>query len=908
MQLRDLLVVALVVATAGIAAPLSAQGINGRSDRLVAEAERRSAEIRIDGRLDDADWERATPVRGFITTEPVEGLPASEDTEVRVLFDEKAIYIGARMYDSEPETVFRQLTRRDDLGRAADYFEVSLDSNLDRRTAYTFRVSAANVQEDRYRYDDTRSDGSWDAVWTSAVHHDSLGWTAELRIPLSQLRYTPTDHVQVWGANFARRRNHSNEKSFWSLESQRQHGGVSLHGNLGGIVLPRAPRALEIRPYTLARLHTADAAPDNPFFDGRSQGVSAGGDLRYGLGSTFVLDLTLNPDFGQVEVDPAVINLSAYEVFFPERRPFFSRDDRVFDFGLSGSSNRLFYSRRVGRAPQGLTPAGATFVDRPGETTILGAAKVTGRTAGGLTLGALAARTAAERGRAYFSEDDLFVGFAAEPASNYGVLRAQQDLRGGASQVGAILTAMNRDLPADGSLDWLVSEAYSTGVNFEHNWADRTWALWGFLAGSHIRGSTRALTRVQRSPNHFYQRPDAHYLSVDSAATSLTGAEWRLQFERRSGRHWTGALWAAQRTPGFEVDDAGFGRASERLDGGARITYQEINPQGIFLNYRLSAFTFHNWRHEALDDPFSWSHWWDRAHKAGQFGLSSNVTFLNNWGLNLSGSYKPEYLSDSATRGGPLMIDPARVGFEVRLNTDRRAALTLSPSADFNTSRWGGRSLATGLSLSWRPTSGSEVELQPTYEWQRDPAQYVAQTGPVGYQPTFGARYLFADLERRTLALPMRLNLVFSPTLTLQLFAQPLLSAGDFPAYKQLARAESFEFDRFEEGAGAVGTAGVSCVGGRTCVVAGRRYLDFTGDGRPDLSFADRDFNVRSLRGNSVLRWEYRPGSTLFVVWQQSRLSEENLGLFALGRDAEALLHARPENTVIVKVNYWLGL
>lgn len=884
--------------------PANAQGRG--SEFPTATATQRTTEIRIDGRLDEQEWAAATRISGFTAGEPVEGVPPEHQTEVFLLYDESAIYIGARMYDSEPNTIYQQLTRRDELENA-DYFEVSLDSNLDRRTAYTFRISAAGVQEDLLRFDDTRSDRGWDAVWQSAASIDGEGWTAELRIPLSQLRYTPGAGAQSWGANFSRYRNRNAERSYWALESRIQHGGVSVFGELAGILLPRSTRAVEIRPYALARRHTAPASPGDPFNTGREHASEIGTDLRYGLGATFVLDLAINPDFGQAEVDPTVINLTAYETFFPERRPFFSRDDRLFDFGLSGGSNKLFYSRRIGRAPQGGPPANADFVDMPGETTILGAAKITGRTASGMTLGVLTAVTDAEHGRAHFSEDSETIRFASEPASVYGVLRAQQDMREGASHVGGIFSALHRYLPSDRSLDWLTSNAFNVGVDFEHNWLNRTWALWGFFAGSLIEGSPRSITRYQRSPNHYFQRPDAHYLHLDSTATSMAGAEWRLQFERRSGRHWTGAIWAAQRTAGFEVDDIGYGRASERLDGGARIAYQQITPGRFLRDYRFSASTFHNWRHEALDRPFSWTQWWDRAHKSGRFGLNGNATLLNYWGFDSGLGYSPEFLSDSATRGGPLMLSPASWNWDFGLNSDRRRPLSFSSTISLSGDSEGGTGMSVRGRFNWRPTSATEIGFEPEYSVERDLAQYVATTNDSDYLPTFGPRYLFAELDRRTLALPLRLNLVFSPTLTLQFFAQPLLSSGDYLRYKQLLEAEGFDFDHFEEGRAVEAEGAIRCMDGRTCTHEGRRHLDFHGDGTPLYSFADRDFNIRSLRGNAVLRWEYRPGSTLYAVWQQSRLDEENLGRFHLRSDIGALVDVQPQNTFILKFNYWIG-
>ena len=871
-------------------------------------AAQRDGEIRIDGRLDETSWAATAPANLVVQGEPVEGAPVEEPTEVRVLFDDQALYIGAIMHDREPQRIGDQLVRRDEGGQY-DYFELSLDPNNDRRTGYRFRVSAAGVQRDVYMYDDVREDDAWDGVWESAVHRDSTGWSAELRIPLSQLRYDDADTVQSWGVNFSRRRLVSNERSYFALESRVSHGKVSVFGRLKGLLLARGARRIELRPYALTNARTAPSAVGDPFFDGSEMGTRAGIDLRYGLGAAYTLDVSINPDFGQVEVDPAVVNLSAFETFFREKRPFFVEDAQVFDFTLSGRTNRLFYSRRVGGKPHGSAPSGSDFREIPTQTTILGAAKLTGRTPGGLSVGALAALTGRENGLAY----DSSIGrtqFTVEPRSQYGAVRLQQDFQEGGSQVGVIVTAMNRALPSDSSFDFLTSNAYSAGIDFEHNWGgprSRNWALWGYVAGTLIKGSPTALLRVQRASNHYFQRPHATRVSVDSAATSMSGVDWRLQFERRSAKHWTGSVWIAEVTSGFEVNDLGFSQSGERLDGGARLGYRAITPGKLFQSYRFSLSTFHNFRHEALDDVFSWSSW-QRAHKTGAFATSANFQFLNYWGLNLSGFYSPQSQSDVATRGGPLMLDPATASFTIRGNTDRRRTLTLQPTVTYMKRLKGGYRWRTQLGVSLRPTPSWEIELGPSYGAELEPAQYVTTTEDVGYAPTFGRRYLFADLERRSFSVVTRVNVAFTPKLTLQLYAQPLLSTGDYLTYKQLQQAESFDFDVFEEGESVVGEEQVSCTGGRTCVSEGRRYVDLDADGATDLSFSDKDFNLRSLRMNIVLRWEYRPGSTVFLVWQQSRSSRENSGSFDFGRDLSSLWEADPENLFILKFTYWLGL
>lgn len=905
-MLRILAGVALLSAQPAAALAQEAATPPGSRELPVLQVHRRASPIRIDGRLDEGAWTAAPAATSFVQGEPIEGAPAQHRTEVRVLYDEQALYVGARMYDDSPDAIARQLVRRDEMGQF-DFFELSLDPDLDLRTGYVFRISAAGVQGDAYLFDDNRDDGSWDAVWESAVEVDEQGWTAELRIPLSQIRYLPSPNPQEWGVNFTRRRVASNERSYFSLESRQRHGRVSVFGRLSGLELAHGVSRLELRPYVLARGRAGPVEDGNPFQQPRDANASAGLDARYGIGANFTLDATVNPDFGQVEVDPAVINLSAFETFYPERRPFFVEDARIFDFGLSGMQNSLFYSRRIGRRPQRSSLSGASYVDVAEQTSILGAMKLTGRTASGLSMGFLGALTGREEGQAWFASGDSLTSFIAEPQSEFAVFGAQQELRGGATVVGGMLSMMHRNLPGDRSLDFLPSRAAYTGVNFEHTWSQRAWAFWGFLAGSHTAGSEEAMIRLQRGPNHYRQRPDAWRLGVDSSATSLTGAEWRLQLERRSGRHWTGAVWAAQRTPGFEVNDVGYVQGSERLDGGVRASYQEIAPGRVLRSYRLTAFTFHNWRHEALREPSSWSAWGD-AHKAGLVATNADLTFLNYWGLNTGLSFGPGVRSEVPTRGGPLMLVPARVTYSLRGNTDRRARLTVSPSAQFmrSTDAW---SSSLELEVGYRPSPQVHIEVAPSLERERDPRQYVATANDPSFTPTFGQRFIFADVDRTTFSLGTRLNVTLTPHLTLQLFAQPLLSAGEFVTYKQFSQAGSDQFVPFEEGTAVTDGTSAGCVGGRTCRAGDTRFVDFQGDGVSDISFRERDFRVRSLRGNSVLRWEYRPGSTLYLVWQQARYFEDRAASdFGLRQEFGRLLGQQPDNVLILKMNYWLSL
>ncbi len=865
--------------------------------------------MRIDGRLDEEAWRRAPVADRFVQGDPVEGAAPARRTEVRVLHDDEALYVGARMHD-DPGAVADRLVRRDEDGQY-DYFELLLDPNLDRQTGYLFRVAASGVQRDAYLFRDSRTDVDWDAVWRSAVHHDEGGWSVEMRIPFSQIRHESREEAQTWGVNFRRRRLASASTSFFSLVSRTVEGRVSQAGRLTGLVLADAGRRLEVEPFVAGELFRAPAAAGDPFFDGSDLRARAGIDVRWGVGSNFSLDATVNPDFGQVEVDPAVVNLSAFETFFPEKRPFFVQDARVLDFDLGGRNARLFFSRRIGKSPERTRLPGAAFSEAPDRTTILGAAKFTGRTDGGLSVGVLGAATPEETGRAFFEGPGRTETFVAEPAARYGVARVQQDFRDGASRVGAILTATRRDLPEDGSLDALPSEAFTGGIDFEHAWGGenrRRWSLSGYVAGSHVRGSPEAMVEIQTNPQHYHQRPDADHLAVDSAATSLTGINWNLVFARQSGEHWTWNAYLEHVGRDLAVNDLGFYDQGPQLDFTGGLTYREIEPGPLFRSWSLGLFTFHEFRtdiYERLTSPAEWP----RSYKNGSVSLNADAELHNNWTADLSLDFGPKSLSDTETRGGPLMTEPASVGVEAGLRTDPRRTVSLGPSVAW-TDRLdaAGGDLELGMDVVVRPNPGLELSVRPAVELRDDPSQFVASTDAVPYEPTFGTRYLFADLDRTEVSLETRLSAAFTPDLSLQLFVQPLISAGDFVRYKQLARPASFEFRTFEEGTAVDAGAGVGCSGGSTCVRDGERFVDLDGDGAADVSFPVRDFNLRSLRGNAVVRWEYRPGSTLFLVWQQDRRAETARGDFELGRDLDGLFGAGAENTFIVKVSHFLDL
>jgi len=859
----------------------------------------------IDGRLDEADWASAPACLGFVQVEPMEGGIPSNDTEVRVLFDHDALYVGARLLDQTPERIARGLTRRDEeYAGQYDYFEVILDPDLDGRTGYSFQVSAANQQLDQYLHGDTNRDLAWDAVWESSVQIDEAGWTVEIRIPFSQLRYDAADGGQSWGINFLRRRVATDEVSAFALESRLASGRVSQAGLLHGLSVSGAVGRTEIRPYVLGQAQSSPVEEGNPFSRPREHGVRMGADVRIGMGSSFTLDATINPDFGQVEADPAVINLTTVETFLEERRPFFVKDARIFDFALAGPPNhRAFYSRRIGRAPHRSTLPGADFSSAPEVSRILAAAKVTGRTSGGFSLGALTALTGESTGEAYFAAEDRVQPFIGDPQTWFGVLRGRQEFREGQSTLGAILTAVNRSIPAQGDLHVLPSDALVGGVDFEHWWGGREWVVFGFLAGTHVRGDSTAMLRIQQSPGHFLQRPDLEWATFDPSATSLSGMEWQAEVNRRRGRL-QGNLRLRQVLPGVEANDLGFTNISERLGGVVQLFYREVRPSRWYRDFQVNFFSSRSLSHELLAAPLSLERMrW--AEMQWETRLGGNITLPNSWKVNSQVNYFRDALSRSEARGGPRMLDPAFGQWSLELTTDERRPVVLAPRLRIGRGAQDSqRELELGLTTRLHVSPRLEVQVAPSFLSSTTGAQYVTATRAVPYDPTFGTRYIFAELERRDLGLEGRVNWILTPRVSLQLYTQPLVSSGDFVTFRQLLRAESYDFQDFQDGTFVEGMESPRCSVGTTCVDAtGLRWIDFDGNGFADHSFPDPGFSIRSFRTTGLVRWEYRPGSTLYLVWQRrqfERLREPGLDV---RRDARALISLPPHDVFIVKAD-----
>ncbi|MEZ4588239.1 MAG: DUF5916 domain-containing protein [Gemmatimonadales bacterium] len=867
-----------------LASPLAAQGANEHRrtpGAAVATAVRAlPAAPKVDGKLDDPVWQTAPRFGGFTQRDPHEGQAGTETTEFQVVYSNDALYIGVRAADSRPEQIAALLSRRDDWS-PSDEITVMIDSYYDRRTGFSFTVNAAGVKRDVYLFNDNNEDSRWDAVWDAQVAIDSAGWTAEFRIPFGQLRFSRSPS-NTFGFNVSRRITRLNETQQWRLVPKDASGWVSLFGDLTNLAGIEPPRRVEVQPYVAASNFSSPAVAGDPFHTGVDRSASLGGDFKVGVTSGLTLTATINPDFGQVEADPAVVNLSAFESFFAERRPFFTEGLDIFRFRLAegdgdGANEELFYTRRIGRAPQGEADPRGGYAESIAQTTILGAAKLSGKTRSGWTIGALGAVTQAERARVV---DDAGLPHhdPVEPGTGYGVFRLARELRGGQTVIGVFGTTVQRSLSPE--LDWLHSSAYTGGINWSHRFADNTYQLSGRVVGSRVDGSPEAIARTQQSSTHYYQRPDAEHLDYDPTRTSLSGYTVALNGGRTAG-NWRFSVGGEARSPGFEVNDLGFQRESDRLNQFIWINRRWLTPGSVFRRFNLN-----------LNQWAGWTYGGERRYFGANF--NANFTTLNYWGGWFGLNRNVEGLSTTALRGGPSIRTPGNVNGWFGFSTDDRRAVSADVFGNFNVRDEGaGHNAGVGFGLAWRPSSNVELRLGPNFNYNRDAWQYL-DTPTVEGEPV----YLFGELTQRTASMTLRSNVTFSPSLSLQVYAQPFVSSGSYQGFKQVTapRADRFadRFDPFGEAA----TRGAD----------GEVTIDVDRDGATDLTLENPDFTVLSLRSNVVLRWEYLLGSTLFLVWQHGRSDYLADGRFRFGERVGDIFRSPSSNVLLVKLNYWLSL
>ena len=861
-----------------------------------AAAFRLSGSIQLDGRLDDAAWATATVISDLTQRLPTEGAPASQRTEVRVLYDDEAIYVAARMFDDQPDKIVGYLARRD-AETGADYILIQFDPYHNHNGDASFMLNPSGA-----RWDGGNGDISWDPVWQGRTQVDSLGWTAEMRIPFSQLRFRPGSS-EPWGFQVERFINRLNETDVFAFWRRTEDGGPARWGHIEGIASPsKVPGRLELLPYavTQAQLHDEIDSGD-PFASKREGLVRVGTDLKYQISSTLTLSATINPDFGQAEVDPAVVNLSAFETFFDEKREFFIEGRDKFRFGSlwcftcsNTSSLSMLFTRRIGRPPQasGLAFAGGDYADVPDATTILGAAKLTGRTSGGWNIGVLNAVTAREKADVRLGANSLEQ--EVEPATNYFVSRLSRDLNNGNLRIGGIATSVVRNFDDALLRDRLNSHSEGLGLDAEYWWANRNYHILAQTAFTNIGGDPDAILRAQQSSARYFQRPDRGNGSnglfsdkYDPSATSMRGYGGYFRIAKEGGNlRWESSLNV--RSPGFENNDIAALSRADYIWMHGNLNRRWTKP-GSF--YRSAGVTLGGQQQYNYDGDLT----------SRQAHMVAWIELPNYWEIGSWSSVRPSVLDDRQTRGGPVVATSGQKLVEAWINSNRNKRVYFNINHNNYLADDGGHTVGYSTSLTWQPVSNVAITVGPNYQHSRTESQFITSADDATSQLFFGRRYIFSDLESKTLSMDTRVNVTFSPTMSLQLFAQPFISSNDFSEWKQYARPRAVTKQVFGTDVGSV-TEQLNANGRRI-------VIDPDANGPANtIDFADPDFTFRSLRGNAVFRWEYIPGSTLFLVWTQDRASQIEHGSLDFGRDRGALFDSPANHVLLLKVNYWLPM
>jgi hypothetical protein len=869
-MLRLVLFALAVTPTLAVAQTLTSTGAPAtnvtppvRAESRIASAVRATTTPVLDGRVDENICAQGQKIDQFLEYEPIEGAETRFKTEVCVAYDDKYFYVLARMFDPAPDSIVSLLSRRD-VRTQSEQLKLVIDSYNDKRTAYQFAVNPAGVKRDFYVYNDNVEDASWDAVWDVATAIDSLGWVAEFRIPFSQLRFA-SKPSHTFGLMIVRDVARTNARISWPLYYRSKQGYVSQSGEIGGITNVPSPRRLEVVPYVVAKSVTNEArdADGRTIYSHPTLG-NYGADIKYGLSSNLTVDATLNPDFGQVEADPATLNLTAFETFREERRPFFLEGTGIFSFrvfcdDIDTGCRGLFYSRRIGRAP---TLGGNT--GDPTGTTIIGAAKVTGRLGGGLSVGLLEAVTQQEIGS---------LGTTIEPQTNYAVARLRQDLNNGSSDIGLMATAVNRELD-DPTRPVLPREAYAVGIDGRHRFWKNNYEVAAMASGSVVRGDAAAIARIQRNGVHFYQRPDDD-VRYDPTLEKLVGDGQRVSMSKFGGGLTRFQSVLQRYSPGYELNDLGWLQRADEITFRNWFAFQFNNPN----KYWRRAFYNFNWHRYWTADRLPMNEW---------VNTNWHVQLPNQWWVHWGGSlndFAGKRYDDRLARGGPAVRRSRSWNTFTGFEGDSRWSVT--PFLFGGTWRNDeGRSKGWWLepSFNYRISTRFSGSMFFYYEWQNEDNQPFKNFGAAGSDTT---HHTFAALDQTWASVTTRLNFTATPNLSFQFYAQPFITNGAFTNLRELDDPRA---DRYED-----------------------RYMPFLYDcnGNPataSTSCDPRGFDYKELNTNAVVRWEYRPGSAIFLVWQQGRFRNvDQASSFDGTRDFEDLFSLHPNNTFLIKASYWFN-
>lgn len=855
-------------------------GNSALAQKRVYQTERLSTSAPlIDGFIDDEAWETIEWGDNFIQRDPYENAPPSQQTAFKILYDDNNIYVAIRAYDSIPEKIEKRLTRRD--GFQGDWVAVAFDSYNDDLTAFVFSVNASGVKGDVIVTNDTDIDETWNPVWYVKTSIDELGWVAEMKIPLTQLRFSDKKE-HVWGLEVMRQLFRKEEFSIWQMVPQEASGWVSEWGELRGIKNINPKKEIELLPYAMLKYETSEKEEGNPFATGSEWGYNAGLDGKVAITNDLTLNFTVNPDFGQVEADPSEVNLTAFESFFEEKRPFFVEGANIFDYPLTGgdgpfSSDNLFYSRRIGRQPQ-YEPelADNEYSKTPEFTTILGAAKLSGKTQNGWSIGILESLTREEK--AIIDNKGERRKETVEPLTNFFNTRIQKDINKGNTTMGGIFTATNRFIN-DSTLDFLPKSAYTGGLDFANFWDNKSYYLSTKAIFSTVNGSTEAITELQESPQRYYQRPDANHLTLDTTLTSLTGTGGTIEGGKIGGGHWSFGGWSTWRSPGLELNDQGYLRGGDFINQVLWVGYRIWEPFSIFRSVNINAATWGGW---------------DFGGQSLYKGININLNaqFTNYWRFGFGVNRDGLDVNRHELRGGPALLLPGAWNNWINISTDNRKKLSLGL---FMHNRWFdnkyAHSIGGGLSIEYRPLDFLQISLSPGYFKESNSIIYIET---IDYNQD--NRYITSHIDQEYVNMDIRIDLSITPDLSIQYWGQPFIFSGDYSEFKKVVDPMNKDISQqyhiynnneisYDE--------------------ANNKYLiDETGNGITDYTFGNPDFSFFEFRSNLVIRWEYIPGSTAYLVWSQGRTGDHPNGQFSLSDNINRLSLLTPSNTFLLKVSY----
>jgi hypothetical protein len=831
----------------------------------------------IDGVIDELVWKAAEWSGNFTQKEPYENAEPSQKTEFKILFDDNHLYVAIRAFDTEPDKIERRLGRRDNI--EGDWVAIGISSHHDKLTAFGFVVNAAGVKGDGVVTNDTEWDETPQPVWYVKTSIDALGWVAEMKIPLNQLRFAKTENY-VWGLEVMRTLFRKEEFSVWQMIPQDVDAWVSRWGELHGIQNIKPKKEIALTPYVMGGIETHEKEEGNPFQTGTEWKYNAGLDGKIAVTNDLTLNFTINPDFGQVEADPSEVNLTAFESFFREQRPFFIEGSNIFNYPASSGHGRdnLFYSRRIGQQPH-YNPdiSDDEYARVPEFTRILGAFKLSGKTRNGWSIGILESVTNEEFATIDNKGDRRKE--TVEPLTNFVNARIQKDINKGKTIVGGIFTATNRFIN-DSTLEFLPTSAYTGGLDFEQFWGQRTWNLQAKVFLSSVSGSKQAILDLQEAPQRYYQRPDATHLSIDSNLTVLQGNGGSFRAAKIGRGHWRYGISGGWRTPGLSINDMGFQMRADFFEQSAWGNYVIWNPFSIFRSMKINASQWSGWDFKG-------------THLYTGLRASWNTQFKNYWSVSLWGARNFFDIDRHLLRGGPSVRKPGEWRTGMSVATDERKKLT----ADLFVFReWGDLNYSDafdiGFGLTYQPFPSLQLSVSPTFVHDQSTAIYVETL-----KFENDKRYVVSHLDSKELSINLRINYSITPDLSIQFWGQPFFFSGDYDVFKKVTNKAGStdyysQFHVYNENEIRYNEPDNEYV------------IDENGDGNTDYSFYNPDFSFYEFRSNFVIRWEYIPGSTAYFVWSQGRTGIHPDGRFSLSDNVNRLFDEVPRDIFLLKFSY----